>query len=240
MHCFELVRRATGPSAPQVLRLLDYVVFNALIGNLDAHAKNFSLLYRGKAPVLAPLYDVLSTAVYPDLTPKMTMKLGSKYQFGEVQARHWDRFAEAAGLAKAQTRSGTGEAAARYRPKTPGCTGICRSRHRREDHSPDRTTRRTDRTPTDRTYGRRLMLLLFSTLFTSPTRLCRVRCLTWQYSAFVGENEGLAQAHQEIIHGWRRHQRQQHGHRQCAHYGGGQRLQHIRSGTDAESQRQQP
>ena len=103
-HCFELVRRATRPSAPQVLRLLDYVVFNTLIGNHDAHAKNFSLLYPGRAPVLAPLYDALSTAVYPDLTPKMATKLGSKYHFSEVQARHWDQFAEAAGLAKAQTR----------------------------------------------------------------------------------------------------------------------------------------
>jgi len=103
-HCFELVRRVTRPSAPQVLRLLDYVAFNALIGNHDAHAKNFSLLYTGKVPILAPLYDALSTAVYPDLTPKMAMKLGSKYLFSEVQARHWDQFAEAAGLAKAQTR----------------------------------------------------------------------------------------------------------------------------------------
>ena len=40
--------------------MLDYVVFNALIGNHDAHAKNFSLLYAGKAPVLAPLYDTRS------------------------------------------------------------------------------------------------------------------------------------------------------------------------------------
>ena len=103
-QCFTLVRRVTRPSAPQVLRLLDYVIFNALIGNHDAHAKNFSLLYGGKPPVLAPLYDALSTAVYPDLTPKMAMKIGGKYKFSEVQARHWDQFAEGAGLAKAQTR----------------------------------------------------------------------------------------------------------------------------------------
>ena len=90
--------------AAQVLRLLDYVIFNALIGNHDAHAKNLSLLYSGKAPVLAPFYDTLSTAVYPALTPKMAMKIGSKYKFGEVQARHWEQFAEGAGLAKAQAR----------------------------------------------------------------------------------------------------------------------------------------
>ena len=62
----DLLRKATRPSAPQVLRLLDAVVFNALIGNHDAHAKNFSLLYTGQsknaAPTLAPLYDMLDDA----------------------------------------------------------------------------------------------------------------------------------------------------------------------------------
>lgn len=102
-QCFDLVRRVTRPSAPQILRLLDYVIFNALIGNHDAHAKNFSLLYSGKT-VLAPFYDTLSTVVYPTLTPKMAMKIGNKYKFGEVQARHWDQFAEDVGLSRAQTK----------------------------------------------------------------------------------------------------------------------------------------
>lgn len=103
-QCFDLVRRVTRPSAPQVLRLFDAAIFNALIGNHDAHAKNFSLLYAGKAPVLAPFYDLLSTAVYPTLTPKMAMKIGSKYKFSEVQLRHWDQFAESVGLSKAQSK----------------------------------------------------------------------------------------------------------------------------------------
>ncbi|RMX14931.1 type II toxin-antitoxin system HipA family toxin [Vandammella animalimorsus] len=102
--CFALLRRATRPSAPQVLRLLDGVIFNALIGNHDAHAKNFSLLYAGDSPVLAPFYDLLSTAVYAELTPKMAMKIGSKYQFDQVYARHWEQFAQSAGLTKAQAR----------------------------------------------------------------------------------------------------------------------------------------
>ncbi|WP_202930693.1 hypothetical protein [Fluviibacter phosphoraccumulans] len=33
----------------------------------------------------------------------MAMKIGSKYKFSEVQARHWGQFAESAGLSKAQT-----------------------------------------------------------------------------------------------------------------------------------------
>lgn len=103
-QCFALLRSVTRPSAPQVLRLLDGVIFNALIGNHDAHGKNFSLLYGGRSPVLAPFYDLLSTAIYPQLTPKMAMKLGSKYKFSELEARHWEQFAEEAGLAKAATR----------------------------------------------------------------------------------------------------------------------------------------
>jgi serine/threonine-protein kinase HipA len=103
-QCFDLVRSATRPSAPQILRLLDYVIFNALIGNHDAHAKNFSLLYSGKAPVLAPFYDTLSTAVYPKLAQKMAMKIGSKYKFSEVQAQHWEQFAEGIGFTKAQAK----------------------------------------------------------------------------------------------------------------------------------------
>lgn len=106
--CFDLVRNTTRPNAAQILLLLDYVIFNALVGNHDAHAKNFSLLYLDKKPnrypVLAPLYDALSTAVYPTLTPKMAMKIGSKYKFSEVQARHWEQFAKDVGVTKAQAK----------------------------------------------------------------------------------------------------------------------------------------
>ncbi len=103
-QCFDVLRRTTRPNAPQVLRLLDSVIFNALIGNHDAHAKNFSLLYAGKTPVLAPLYDMLCTAVYPQLTPKMAMKIGGKYKFSEVGRTQWEQFAEEVRLTKAQTR----------------------------------------------------------------------------------------------------------------------------------------
>ena len=101
---FELVRQATRPSAPQILKLLDFAIFNVLVGNHDAHGKNFSLLYTPQGIVLAPFYDVLSTAVYPNLTDKMAMKIGSKYRFTEVQLRHWERFAAEAGLSPAQVK----------------------------------------------------------------------------------------------------------------------------------------
>jgi serine/threonine-protein kinase HipA len=103
-QAFALLRNATRPSAPHTLKLLDYVVFNALVGNHDAHGKNFSLLTTPAGAVLTPLYDALCTAIYPTLTDKMAMKIGSKYKFSEVLARHWEQFATEAALSPAQVK----------------------------------------------------------------------------------------------------------------------------------------
>lgn len=102
--CFDLIRKATRPSAPALLQMLDYIIFNTLIGNHDAHAKNFSLLYTGKDPKLAPLYDALCTAAYSELTNKMAMKIGSQYTFKGTMPRHWEQFAKANGLSPVQTK----------------------------------------------------------------------------------------------------------------------------------------
>ncbi|MBR0458939.1 MAG: HipA domain-containing protein, partial [Victivallales bacterium] len=39
-------------------------MFNFLIGNCDAHAKNYAVLYRHGKPSLVPAYDLLTTMVY--------------------------------------------------------------------------------------------------------------------------------------------------------------------------------
>ena len=95
--CFDLLRQATKPFAPQLLRLLDYLIFHTLVGNHDAHGKNFSFLY-GERAELAPLYDVVCTAVYPSLTPKMAMKIDSQYEFEHVMPHNWGAMAQQCGL----------------------------------------------------------------------------------------------------------------------------------------------
>jgi serine/threonine-protein kinase HipA len=100
--CFELIRTETRPSAPSVLKFLDAIIFNALVGNHDAHAKNFSLLYGAKGTAMAPLYDIVSTAVYSDLTSKMAMKIASQYTFKGVMPRHWEQLASSNQLAVPQ------------------------------------------------------------------------------------------------------------------------------------------
>ncbi len=89
--CQELIsKHAARPAADQI-KLLNIVLFNYLIGNADAHGKNFSLLYKGNKPELAPAYDLLSTAIYPDLAEKMAMKIGGKYKPKDVYQRHFHR-----------------------------------------------------------------------------------------------------------------------------------------------------
>jgi serine/threonine-protein kinase HipA len=85
-----IAKHAARPAADQI-QLLNIVIFNYLIGNADAHGKNFSLLYKSKKPELAPAYDLLSTAIYPDLSEKMAMKIGGKYKPKDVYLRHFHR-----------------------------------------------------------------------------------------------------------------------------------------------------
>lgn len=100
--CSALVRRlALGPKAVQ--GLLDWVIFNALIGNADAHAKNLSLLCdRDGQRQLAPLYDLVPTIYLPEALVDRTpaMRVGQASRIDRIDAGDWTTFAEAAGYRK--------------------------------------------------------------------------------------------------------------------------------------------
>lgn len=102
--CFNLVRDACTTPAPAVLRLLDAAIFNTVLGNADAHGKNFSLLYAGQTVDLAPLYDLLCTAVYPELSPNLAMRIAKRATIEEFRPDTWERFAGDVGVAAPYTR----------------------------------------------------------------------------------------------------------------------------------------
>jgi len=93
VQCFDLIRNYSTQPAADVKKLLAWVVFNYLIGNADAHAKNISLLLPDEGPRLAPFYDLMCTAVYPALTDRMAMAVGGKGDPKWIIARYWDQFA---------------------------------------------------------------------------------------------------------------------------------------------------
>ncbi|MGA3172269.1 MAG: type II toxin-antitoxin system HipA family toxin [Chthoniobacteraceae bacterium] len=102
--CFALVREVSSAPVLDLNALLDAVIFNLLIGNNDAHGKNFSLLYNGGQTRLALLYDLLSTVYYPELSSKMAMKIGGEFDAKKVRPQDFERMAEESGLAKPMVR----------------------------------------------------------------------------------------------------------------------------------------
>lgn len=101
--CFNLIREKASLPVVDLEKLLDAVIFNFLIGNCDAHGKNFSLLYSDRLQ-LAPLYDLVCTLFYDELAKKMAMKLGGEYDINKIKMSHFDKFSEEVGLSKSEVR----------------------------------------------------------------------------------------------------------------------------------------
>ena len=91
-------RRPTRP-AVEVLKLFDAAIFYLIIGNADAHGKNYSLLYGPDGATLAPLYDLVSTVAYPELSLKLSMKIAKCATLEEIDESTWPKFAADVGLA---------------------------------------------------------------------------------------------------------------------------------------------
>lgn len=96
--CFGLVgEKGTQPALDKLI-MLRWVIFNYLIGNCDAHAKNLSMLIKREDYRLTPLYDLLSTRVYGKLSQKFAMRIGKQYRPDWVLKENWERLAADAGV----------------------------------------------------------------------------------------------------------------------------------------------
>lgn len=80
-------------TAADRMRLLDAVVFNVLICNTDAHAKNYSILLTGKGASLAPLYDLMCAAAWDGISKNLSQKIAGKDRGDHIKGRHWQRMA---------------------------------------------------------------------------------------------------------------------------------------------------
>ncbi len=103
--CAALMRAVCSAPARAVIGFLDALVFNFLIANNDAHSKNYSLLLDGPESIrLAPLYDLISTAVFPGTDRKLAMKYGGENRPEYLRRRHLDRLAADLGVKPALVR----------------------------------------------------------------------------------------------------------------------------------------
>ena len=78
------------------LQLAEFVrrlVVNILIGNGDAHLKNWSVIYADKvSPQLAPAYDLVSTIHYVH-NDSLALNLAGEKRFDAIDESHFDRLA---------------------------------------------------------------------------------------------------------------------------------------------------
>ena len=87
-------------SAADTLEFIDRIIFNFLVGNGDAHGKNFSVLYQDGVASLAPMYDVMCTTIYPDVGRRMAMKIDGEYAFKWITSGKFARLAAKIGVSE--------------------------------------------------------------------------------------------------------------------------------------------
>ncbi len=106
-------------TAVDTTRLLEAVIFNIAIGNVDSHAKNYSILLGPDRSTLAPLYDLMSGLSWGNITPNHAQSIGDQQRGPYIYGRHWRRMAEACGLAPAATVRRVGEVTRRILARLP-------------------------------------------------------------------------------------------------------------------------
>lgn len=96
--------RHAGAKEEEVLRFVEGLIGNYLLGAPDAHAKNYSVILATDLVLMAPLYDIASGLPYQHLDEdgfprkndglrKAAMAIGGERRFGRIERRHWSKFA---------------------------------------------------------------------------------------------------------------------------------------------------
>ncbi|MCL2093606.1 MAG: HipA domain-containing protein [Treponema sp.] len=87
--CYEILNQFSRDLLSDISRFAEWIIFNYLIGNTDAHAKNISLLHGKEGIKLAPFYDLLSTEVYPEsvVDHEMAMLINGKGTYSSLKDR---------------------------------------------------------------------------------------------------------------------------------------------------------
>jgi len=93
--------------------VIDRIVLNVLIGNGDAHLKNWGFTYDdGQLPRLSPVYDVLPTVLYMQ-GDDLGLNLNATKRFEAVVPASFERLGERAGYGAARAKHRAAEAVER-------------------------------------------------------------------------------------------------------------------------------
>jgi len=107
--CIAMLRAWSTAPVLDIRGFLDGLIFSFLIGNADAHGKNYSLLYAGSERRLAPFYDLVCTLAWPELSKTMAMKIGQGDSIEAIAPDHWKKMTQETHLGWPMVRERMGE-----------------------------------------------------------------------------------------------------------------------------------
>lgn len=97
---FQFAEQCNNPALVKQ-RMLDWVLFNTLIFNCDAHGKNISFFVGKSGLSLAPFYDLVNIKMYPAFDHDMAMALGDEFEESGINAYQLADFADSCQLPRA-------------------------------------------------------------------------------------------------------------------------------------------
>jgi serine/threonine-protein kinase HipA len=80
------------------LEMLNWSIFNLIIGNSDAHGKNFSFFVDKRDIRPTPFYDMLCIIAHENVEHDLAMAYGDEFNPNEIKAYQLREFADAIGL----------------------------------------------------------------------------------------------------------------------------------------------
>ncbi|WP_099908996.1 HipA domain-containing protein [Legionella massiliensis] len=90
---FDFANQCINPAKTKQ-QILDWVLFNILIFNCDAHGKNISFFVGSKGISLAPFYDLVNIKMYPEYEHALAMALGDEFDENNIYAYQLADFAD--------------------------------------------------------------------------------------------------------------------------------------------------
>jgi len=94
---FDFANQCINPAKTKQ-QILDWVLFNILIFNCDAHGKNISFFVGSHGMTLAPFYDLVNIKMYPEFEHGLAMALGDEFEGQHINAYQLADFSESCQL----------------------------------------------------------------------------------------------------------------------------------------------
>ncbi len=96
---FDFANQCENPAETKS-KMLEWLLFNLLIYNYDAHGKNISFFVDKQGMSLTPFYDLVNIKMYPQFENEMAMALGDDFDGDNINAYQLADFADSCQLSR--------------------------------------------------------------------------------------------------------------------------------------------